>query len=389
MRCGPEPLAPSNRRAGRCTNPVTAFADQEDLTLLVTCRLTPTNPGGLYWTRPLAVTPGAAASSSSAPTHGLPRAACIQELPLRTTSNDNPVKASATETLKEPKGSKLDANRRAEYQSDVAAAETWDMSAWSRWTVTGRVLPERSGVWVAATISQGVGALGRFRLRLEVIRSHIAAKCALEKTNPSLFEIADVVRTALAFPIDYIAFQSRGAYEIVLDLCINDQTGEAFDVPNFDPIFEAKDASLCFDAHGDTTKLTIPYAAGAVPELPTALHDLTEAVRYPRRTFEYCRMAAEAVRRYFDPPNVRHHQERWRKGEETMCAALKLTRKSLQSLDAIAARSRHGELVVSIRWEMRKRALEFAWEVVARFIDHLQGGRSQDHWKLLDVRIED
>jgi hypothetical protein len=62
-----------------------------------------------------------------------------------------------------------------------------------------------------------------------------------------------------------------------------------------------------------------------------------------------------------------------------MCAALHLTRKSLQALDAVASRSRHGELVFSISWEMRKRALEFAWELVARFGDHLQGG-SHDHW---------
>src|SRR5271166_1399350 len=105
----------------------------------------------------------------------------------------------------------------------------------------------------------------------------------------------------------------------------------------------------------------------------------------PRRTCEYCRMAAETVRRHFDPPNKKGSKERWREGEEAMCATLHLTRKSLQALDAVAARSRHGELVISIDWEMRKRALEFAWELVARFRDHLQG-MSNDHWKLLDVR---
>ena len=70
-----------------------------------------------------------------------------------------------------------------------------------------------------------------------------------------------------------------------------------------------------------------------------------------------------------------------------MCSALRLERTSLQALDAIAARSRHGELVFSIHWEMRKRALEFAWELVARFGAHLQGGPN-DHWKLLDVQFE-
>jgi hypothetical protein len=71
-----------------------------------------------------------------------------------------------------------------------------------------------------------------------------------------------------------------------------------------------------------------------------------------------------------------------------MCDAFRVTRKSLQALDAIAARSRHGELVIMINWEMRKRALEFSWELVARFRDDLQG-ISHDHWKLLDVRFED
>jgi hypothetical protein len=224
---------------------------------------------------------------------------------------------------------------------------------------------------------------------VEVIQSHIAARCALENTNPSVFQIADVVRSALAFPVDYIAYQNRGAYEIVLDLCIDNQTGQVLTIPINEPTFEAKDAGLCFDAQVNTTNLVMPWAAGAVPELPTALHDLTQAVRYPRRTFEYCRMAAETVRRHFDPPAIRRHTERWSEGEKVMCGTLKLTRKSLQDLDAVAARSRHGELVFSIGWEMRKRALEFAWELVARFIDHLQGGTSHHHWKLLDVQFED
>lgn len=290
--------------------------------------------------------------------------------------------------MKELRGSKLDAKKRIEYQSELANAEAWDTSAWPTWTVTGRVLPERCDVGVAATGSQGIGAAGRFQLRLEVIRSLIVAVCALEKGNPSVFEIVDVVRSALAFPIDYIAFQNRGAYEVVLDLCINNRTGEATAIPIFEPTFETEDAGLCFDARADKSKLKVPWAAAAVPELPTALHDLTAAVRYPRRTFEHCRMAVEAVRRHFDPPTIKGHAERWREGEVAMCAALHLTRKSLQALDAVAARSCHGELVISIHWEMRKRALEFAWELVARFGDHLQGG-SPDNWKLLDVRFED
>jgi len=286
------------------------------------------------------------------------------------------------------RGSKLDAKKRVEYQTDMARVEDWDTSVWPTWTVTGRVLPERCDVAVAPTVSHAIGAGGRCWLRLQVIRSHISVVCAVEQGDPGVFQIADAARSALAFPIDYIAFQNRGAYEIVLDLCINNQTSEVSPIPIFEPTFEAKDPGLCFDAHADKSNLAMPWAAAAVPEFPTAVHDLTAAVRYPRRTFEYCRKAAEAVRRHFDPQAIRGHDERWRKGEEAMCVALRVTRKSLEALDAVAARSRHGELVFSINWEMRKRALEFSWELVARFGDHLQD-TSHDHWKLLDVRFED
>jgi hypothetical protein len=203
----------------------------------------------------------------------------------------------AEKPAKQPKGSKLDARKRAEYISDVGRVESWDTARWPRWTVTGRVLPERCDVMVAST-SQGIGAGGRFQLTLKVIQSHIVARCALEKGGSTIFEIADVVRTALSFPIDYIAFQNRGAYETVLDLCINDQNGEASTIPVFEPIFDPTfhtvDAGYCFDVQGDKRNLTIPSAAAAVPEFPTALHDLTAAVRYPRRTFEYCRMAVRS-----------------------------------------------------------------------------------------------
>jgi hypothetical protein len=210
---------------------------------------------------------------------------------------------------------------------------------------------------------------------------------ATEKESPSVFEIADVVRSTVWFPVDYIAFQNRAAYEIVLDLCLNNQTGEAQPIPVFEPTFEAEEAGLSFDPRSDKSSLLLPFTVAA-PEFPTALHDVTAAVRYPRRTFEYCRMAAETIRRHFDPPAITGHAHRWREGEIAMCTALHLTRKSLQALDAVAARSRHGELVFSISWDMRKRALEFAWELVARFADHLQG-KPHNHWRQLDVRFED
>jgi hypothetical protein len=248
-------------------------------------------------------------------------------------------------------------------------------------------LPERCLVSIPTKTARAIGAGGRSSVRLQVIQSHISAVCAFESGNPSVFEIADLVRTAVAFSVDYIAFHGRGAYEVVLDLCIDNKTGETQTIPIFEPTFETADPGLVFSAKRDRWEVEIPLAQAQVFQFPTALHDLTAAVRYPRRTFEYCRMAAEVVRSYFDPPNGRGHKERWIKGEEAMCSALRLTRKSLMSLDSVAARSRHGELVISMNWEMRKRALEFMWEVVARFEAHLRG-EPNGHWKILDVQIE-
>ena len=90
-------------------------------------------------------------------------------------TKSNSVDVSAD--VKVPRGSKLDAVKRAEFQSDVGHVDDWDTSTWSSWTVT-------------------------------VVRGHVAALCALEKSSASVFEIADVVRSALAFPVDYIAFQN-------------------------------------------------------------------------------------------------------------------------------------------------------------------------------------
>lgn len=289
---------------------------------------------------------------------------------------------------KKLRGSKLDATVDDEYKAAVAAADSWDSSGWAAWIVTGRVLPERCDVKIAPVQSQGISAMGRFKLDLEVTRSLVSAACVFEKETASVFEIADTVRTALAFPVDYIAFQNRGAYEVVLDLCINKSTGQAFPIPIFEPIFGGSSIGLSFNANADKSNLDIPWEAAADPGLPTALHDLSSAIRYPRRTFEYCRMAVEIVRAHFDPPSIRKYAEKSRAGEEAMCAALHLTRKSLASLDAVAARSRHGQLVVSMDWDLRRRALEFSWEVVARFTDYL-GSAPRKDWILLDVRLEE
>jgi hypothetical protein len=204
----------------------------------------------------------------------------------------------------------------------------------------------------------------------------------------NILEIGDAMRTVLSFPVDYIAYQNRGAYEIVLDVCMNTQTGQVSATPIFEPMFEVADHGLCFDAQADKSNLTIPWAAASrVAELPTALHHLISAVRYPRHTFEYCRMAAEMVRAHFAPSTTGKNEKRWIQGELAMCKTLRVTRKSLMELEGLAARSRHGKLVDSISWPLRKRALEFAWELVAWFINYLED-KPNDHWKELDVRLE-
>jgi hypothetical protein len=105
------------------------------------------------------------------------------------------------ENPKEPKGSKLDANNRAEYMPDLAQKESWDASGRSTWVVAGRVLPERCDLNVRPPVSHAVCAGGTLRLKIDVTRSHILAACWSENGSANILEIADAVRTVLAFPV--------------------------------------------------------------------------------------------------------------------------------------------------------------------------------------------
>ena len=280
-------------------------------------------------------------------------------------------------------GAKLDAEKLGEYVVEVEA--DWDTSHWSRWTVTGRILPERCNVSFPPVSSRGVGAGGRFQLILEAKHSHLIARLLTETKDVSYHEVVDVVRSTASFPVNYIAFMNRGAYEVVVDLCINESTGENATLPIFEPIFDVQDPGLCFKAGLET--FPIPYAAGNY-QLATALQDLTQATRQPRRTFENCRMAVEVIRNFFDPPENKNERERHIEGEKRLCHALRVERRSLIKLDAMAARSRHGDMVFSMGWPLRKRALEFAWEVAARFAHHVEHQNPGKDWKRLDVDFE-
>ena len=284
------------------------------------------------------------------------------------------------------RGRKLDEKIREEYVADVNQVDSWDTSVWTQWTVTGRILPERCDVSLGPVQSQGISAGGRFTLRLEVSRSLVAAKCKVEKDSASVFEIAEIVRSAATFPVDYIAFQNRATYKTILDLCTNDQSGAVYAVPVYEPIFEPQDSGLVFDTRTDKSKIAMPWKEVSIVEFPTALHDISQAIEYPRRTFEYCRMAIEAIRRHFDPAQNIDWKQRYSAGEQAMCEALKVTQASLNSLEMLAARSRHGDLVVAMNWEKRKLAMELTWELVARFEAHLKEG-PKDNWKFLDVTI--
>jgi hypothetical protein len=285
------------------------------------------------------------------------------------------------------RGGKLDAAKRQEYQAEVVDPQSWETAGWPRWTVTGRVLPERCDINLSPIQSHSMSASGRSSLDLRVTRSLIAVACVIEHAEASVLEVADIVRSALAFPVDYIAFVNRGAYETVLDLCLNHRTGEAVPIPIGEPTFDDDLTGLCFNPAADKSNILIPLAAGGVPEFATALHDLTDAARYPRRTFERCWMAIEVVRRHFDPVAVKDQKKRHILGRTEMCKVLAVSREALVSLERVAARSRHGELIFAIDWQKRKRALELTTEVVARFERHL-GGASREARRPLTDRIE-
>jgi hypothetical protein len=210
------------------------------------------------------------------------------------------------------------------------------------------------------------------RLKLFISDSEIRAECSIENPDASIFEIADIVRSAAWCPVDHLAFLNRGAYDIVLDTCVDERTGKSIDIPIFEPLFDKLPEGMCFDPGAIGKNPTFPHRAGSVPPAATAFHDITSAIRYPRRTFEYCRMAFEVIRSYFDP-EVGNYVG----GELALCAALRMDRNNFRQLEAVAARSRHGDLVYAMNAKRRMQALELTWETVARFIAYLEGESSE------------
>lgn len=91
-------------------------------------------------------------------------------------------------------------------------------------------------------------------------------------------------------------------------------------------------------------------------------------------------MAVEAVRHHFDPADTKlSWRDRRKAGEAAMCERLRISASRLEKLEGKAAPGRHGERVYTVDWEMRRDALEFAWEIVRRFDLHL-GGDDGKSW---------
>lgn len=269
---------------------------------------------------------------------------------------------------------------REHLKSSAGDPSQWDWIDWRSWTVTGRVLPERCDVRLGPAATALVTTTSRAMLRIHVVNSHITMKCFVDVTDLTVFQLSDMAKNALAGMLDYISFMNRGYYDIILDTCIDDATGETAAIPIFEPIFEPLRTGALFSP-SERFSGNMPMAAVSSDAFATALHDLSQAARYTPRTMEYCRMALEAVRSHFDPDDEQlSWRERYRQGEKSMCAILKLSRDRLKRLDAEAAPGRHGERPYGMDWAARKSSLEFAWEAVQRFQFYLEGQPS-DNWE--------
>lgn len=258
----------------------------------------------------------------------------------------------------------------------------------SSWTISGRVLPERCDVYVPKLTahfadSSGDGSSSVGSVEFEVLRGHLVAIVRLNGGSPSIFELSSMVKSAMSQIVDFIAFRNRASYQVVLDTCLNNETGKSEAVPVFEPIFDGgeTDHHTFIGTGKDGEPVELPLIPS--PQLSAALHDLTQAVRHVHRTPTYCGLAVEAVRNHFDPNSKSlSWRERYRKGELAMCEALKLDRTKVRRLDSYAAPNRHGEQLVELNWIKRKEMLEFSWEVVNRFRLYLSG-QGRDDWAVI------
>lgn len=156
----------------------------------------------------------------------------------------------------------------------------WDEGTWQCWTVAGRILPERCHVDIGLQ-KMAVGSVtGRAVIRWEIASSLISATIWTETSNLSFAQLSDLVRSSLFFSVDYVAFQNRAFYEIVLDTCTDMQSGQTYPIPVTEPLFEPDRDGYLFKRHdGDRIdNLSIPTGL-ATPNLQRAVHDLPPRYR--------------------------------------------------------------------------------------------------------------
>ncbi len=263
---------------------------------------------------------------------------------------------------------------------DLEESEKWDFENWEKWEVTGRVLPERCCVSIQEICSKSINNLGCYVVRFECVSSHLICTVFSEKTGLSIYQLSDLVRLTCFPMIDSIGLSVRGYLELILDTCTGPD-GKFQTIPVSEPFFEPRRAGFLFDPKQQQASGHLPMKpTSLIPELATAMHDLSQALRYPSRTMEYCRMALEAIRGYFDPQgNSLSWRQRHVAGEKAMCEALRLSRAQLVAIEAFAGPSRHGSREVLMDWATRRDALEFSWEAVHRFT-LLRSGADSSEW---------
>lgn len=273
--------------------------------------------------------------------------------------------------------SKTEEQARKLLDATAVNPESWPFDIWSRSIISGRIVPERCSVDISARRLATMSSSGKSVILFQVESSHIFIELHSENDELSLFEISDIVRQSLFPFVDYMSFNVRGFYEVVLDTCLGSD-GILRAMPIYEPIFEPPREGYLFipNTSGRIEGLQIPLSV-VNREAAQALHDLSQAFRSPARTLEYCRMAIESIRSHFDPKHARGTvKSRQIVGEKVMCQQLKISRDSIVALESFAAPGRHSMPNSYSNWPIRKEAAELSWEVLYRFILHLEGENS-------------
>lgn len=274
--------------------------------------------------------------------------------------------------------SEIEAKKRLNLEA--ASEGRWEFQNWARYSISGRVLPERCCVDVPKLEVSSISEEGRCVVQSQILSSHVNVVLFSEGTDLTLFQISSIIRQVVCLPIDYIGFVNRGYYDVVLDTCIGPDN-ILRTMPVYEPIFEPDRDGFLFKATSSARIEGINIPLGAlIPEARLALHDLSQAFRYPVRTLEYCRMAIEAIRSYFDPDTKKNRSVL---GEIAMCTTLKVAREKIKSIESYAAPARHADANAYSNWDIRKEASEISWEIFYRFVLFVDGN-SPDDWRLIE-----